>query len=233
MASVQSLTNEQRKALSGLQAIMRSEMVDIWDRLDSSDVKKLLPVLDEVLGELYAKYGPAAGSLGADFYESLRELAGAGGRFTPIMAVLSEQESEGRFNTVSGTSVGALFGASPDRNAAFTNLFGGLQLAVLDVHRNTVTNASLSDAASRGWQRVGVGDNCPFCNMLIARGGVYKKSTVNFGAHPTCNCQSVPTFHGTPNYYKSSDVAAYRKSARRIRPADRARVQRWMQENGY
>lgn len=233
MPSVRELTDEQRRALAGLQAVMRSELLDIWDQLDTSNVDELLPVLDAVLGDLYAKYGPAAGSLAADFYDELRDLAGPSGRFTPILAVLSDTDADDRFAVLSRKSVGPLFGAEPDRDSAFTQLLGGLQMTVMDVHRDTIMGSSVADSASRGWQRVGVGHNCGFCNMLIGRGAVYKESTVKFGAHDHCNCQAVPTFDGTPNYYSADDVSAYRKTVRRISDSQKAATRRWMADNGY
>lgn len=201
MASVRSLTDEQRKALAGLQAVMRSELLDIWDKLDLADVAKILPVLDDVIAELYSKYGDVSGALAGDFYEEVRALAGANGRFTPILSVLTDEQAREKFAIANRRAVGPLFGANPRPADALTNVFGSLSRAVLDVHRDTVSLASVQDRASRGWMRIGDGRSCPFCSMLISRGDVYKASTVRFASHDHCGCSAVPTFDGTPNYY--------------------------------
>lgn len=56
--------------------------------------------------------------------------------------------------------------------------------------RNAPREAVMGAARKRGdsWQRVMVGETCPFCAILVSRGAVYSSQSVKFRSHPHCDC---------------------------------------------
>jgi hypothetical protein len=157
---------------------------------DVSDADRVRESLIAVLPRLVTMYGSAAASLGADWYDELREQAEVRGRFQAIVAGLPDV---GRTDALAGWSVGPLFGATPDASAARSMASGGLQRIIFNADRETVTGSAVRDPKARGWQREGVGE-CSFCQMLIGRGAVYTEASVQFDSHDRCQCVGVPVF---------------------------------------
>jgi hypothetical protein len=157
---------------------------------DVVDADRVKESLIDVLPRLVAMYGAAAASLGADWYDELREQAEVRGRFQAIVADLPDV---GRTDALAGWAVGPLFGAAPDAIAAQSMVSGGLQRIIFDADRDTVTGSAIRDPRARGWQREGAGE-CDFCAMLIGRGAVYSEASVEFDAHDRCRCVGVPVF---------------------------------------
>src|SRR5699024_11997324 len=99
--------------------------------------------------------------------------------------------------------------------------------------RNTTMHNSIKDPASRGWQRVGRGDETgDFCHMLITRGEVYRQSTVDFRSHDNC-LRSAESVSGK---ISNDEMREYERSARRTtnrhdeaRQLDRARAKELLQ----
>lgn len=152
--------------------------------------KRVEEALRDMLPKLVALYGSAAASLGADWYDDLRERAEVRGRFQAIVADLPDL---GRTDSLAGWSVGPLYGADPDAETAFSKVTGGLQRIIFNADRQTIMQSSIQDPSARGWQREGVGD-CDFCKMLIDRGAVYSEASVDFESHDRCRCVGVPAF---------------------------------------
>ena len=180
-----------RQALQTLTALARRDLAALWARLadlSPQDTRNALAPLLPVLGD---KYGDAAATLAADWYEELRDAAEARGRFAPVLA---QSPDAARWESLAGWAVGPLFGVTPDRAGALTLLAGGLQRSIADQHRLTVVQSSMADPAASGWRRVGVGENCGFCRMLIDRGHVYTEASVTFRSHDHCNCAASPEF---------------------------------------
>jgi hypothetical protein len=149
--------------------------------------------LMDMLPKLVAVYGSAAASLGADWYDELRQEAEVKGKFQAIVAYLPDV---GRTDSLAGWAVGPLFGAKPDAMAALGMAAGGLQRIIFNADRETVMQSSIQDRYARGgWSREGSGE-CGFCSMLIGRGTVYSKGSADFASHDRCKCVAVPAFGG-------------------------------------
>lgn len=84
---------------------------------------------------------------------------------------------------------------------------------ILGAGRASVVDLVSVDDQAVGYMRVGTGlENCGFCNMLIARGIVFKtrdaalfrQGIKNSPYHDNCDCDAVPVFSGkedeTPGY---------------------------------
>jgi hypothetical protein len=68
-----------------------------------------------------------------------------------------------------------------------------------DVGRQTTFRSVLKDRQVQRWARIpepthSTGGTCAFCAMLAIRGPVYKQDTVDFPAHPGCECHPEPVF---------------------------------------
>jgi hypothetical protein len=215
---------ERNRALNGLTARMLSEFSAIWKRLNLNDPSVLRDPLAAVLAEIAEKYGTAAATLAADFYDDMREeVVRNGPRFAPKLAALPGAD---RFESLAGWGIDPLFGANPDPMMALSNLAGGLQLVTTNAYVGTIAESSIADPAADGWQRVANIGACDFCVMLEGRGSVYSEGGVLFGAHDHCGCSGEPAFKGEPR-----PVKPYTPSKRNASGADRARARAWMKAN--
>ena len=143
----------------------------------------------EVLPRLIATYGSAAATLGADYYDEVRDAAGARKRFRAIPAELPD---EGRAEALARWGVAPLFKAVPDATSALTLVTGGLQRIIADADRETVRFSSIQDKAARGWVRVGSGE-CDWCKQFLD-GEVHYTEGYGFDAHDHCGCTAEPAF---------------------------------------
>lgn len=155
-----------------------------------SNAVRVREELMDTLPQLMTVYGSAAASLGADWYDDLREEAEVRGRFQAIVAELPDL---GRTTSLAHWGVGPLFGANPDADAAMSKVSGGLQRIIFNADRETVMRSSVQDPRARGWQREGVGE-CDLCRLLLGRGAVYTEDSSQFETHDRCRCVGVPAF---------------------------------------
>lgn len=221
---------ERNIALNGLTAVMQREFSAIWKRLNLNDPAVLRDPLAAVLAEIADKYGTAAATLAADFYDEMRaDVVKTGASFTPKLAAVPPAE---RFSSLAGWGIGPLFGANPDSAQALHQINGGLQLIVGDAYRETIMGSSIADPAAQGWARVADANACEFCTLLASRGATYSEASADFASHAHCGCTAEPEFIGQPKL-----VQPFTSSTRRDRtdPAQReasnARARRWIAEN--
>ena len=209
---------------SSLDELTRLALIDLealWRQVEDAVIARDL--LADILPDLAAVYGSAAGSLSADWYDDTRTEAGATPGFRASVADVVDRE---RTDILARWAVEPLFDSDPDFTAALARAQGGLQRIITDVGRQTVTSSSIADPEARGWQRSASG-GCGFCQMLASRGAIYSESTVDFGAHDHCRCVAVPAFGD------ARPVKPYAPSPRDVTDADRARTRQWMAEHGY
>ncbi|WP_269304910.1 VG15 protein [Aeromicrobium sp. HA] len=194
--------------------------------LELDDFAERRVALKDVMPMLVDTYGQAAATVAAEWYDEMALEHARGGRsFSAIAAELPA-------NT--GADVLVDWAATEARTPAsmLELALGGMQRRIANMSRATVIGSAASDPRSDGWMRVGDGDNCPFCDMLISRGAVYAKDTVRFGAHDHCNCQAAPSFGSPADIF---DVDKYKRSQRRrddeTRSKDNERARQWIEEN--
>lgn len=176
-----------RSGVAALAALAARDLAPLWRVAQTPQQAR--DALMEVLPALVAKYGSAAAALAADWYDNLRDEAGARGRFQANPVELERTGAE----ALAGWGVGPLFAADPDWLTSQTLITGGLQRRIANAARDTVTTASVTDPGSIGWKRTGRGE-CAFCRLLIGRGAVYTEATADFRSHDHCNCAAVPLF---------------------------------------
>lgn len=146
--------------------------------------------LFDVMPALVEQYGSASAVLAAEWYDQARAKAGVRGRFQAAPADLGRAGAE----ALVGFGTRSLDAAEPDFTLARTVLAGGLQRRIANYARATVTTSSVRDPQAKGWQRVGDGNSCEFCSMLLTRGAVYTEATSDFPAHDHCGCSAEPAF---------------------------------------
>ena len=217
---------EQRQAVADLTSLARRDLDAFWRLLEGLSAEQVRDALMDVLPELGGVYGDAAAALAADWYEDVREASQARGSFSPVLASPPEPA---RWEALARWGVTPLFAEQPDAATALAQVAGGLQRSIADQHRLTVVESSIADPAASGWRRVGVGDSCRFCRMLIDRGHVFTEATSTFRSHDNCNCAASPSF--APNVVKVSSEP-YRQSKRRrseaTKKADNARARAYI-----
>lgn len=180
---------EHRQSVQQVSDLAIRDLAAVWADFDSATVAR--DRLLAVLPRLILVYATAAAVVAADFYDDLRDEAGVRGRFRAIPAELPDP---GRAESLARWGVGPLFADEPDFAASLSRVSGGLQRVIANADRHTVAGSAVADPGARGWQRVGVGTSCDFCQMLLSRGAVYTEATAQFEAHDHCNCGAEPVF---------------------------------------
>jgi hypothetical protein len=212
---LQELTNSHRADLEKLTGLAENDLRLIWAEFNNTDT---LTGLMDVLPQLVALYGSAAATLGADFYDEIRDASDVAGLFTGIAA---EDPDPQRAHALAGWAVNT----GTDGAATLALVTGGLQRIIADQARMSVAVSAVADPKADGWQRVAHG-GCAFCQMLAGRGEVFSKASADFASHDKCHCVAVAAFGGKPR-----PVKPYTPSERDSSDADRARVRAWIAAN--
>lgn len=207
---------ESREALIGLTRLTEADLRRLWVRIANQPPEAVRDALMDVLPLLADEYGTAASVMAADWYDDVRVAAEVAGLF---QAEPVPPPTSARFEALARWGVDPLFAADPAADVALTRISGGMQRIIADMHRETVVQSSLLDPAALGWRRVGQGDNCGFCNMLIGRGDVYSQKGVAFKSHDHCNCIAAAVFQGEDVAY-ATDLQR-RVSQRQVSDATR------------
>ena len=198
-----------------LQRLVDAADGELWALLDSEvRAARLTPVeardlLHEVLPGWGGQYEDAAAAVAADLYEQKRFAIGLDVA-EPYRVTLPEPATPARWGILASWAIPAV-DEEFSWDAAFQKIVGGAHRTIADAHRNTTMRNSIMDPAARGWQRVGRGDEtCNFCHMLITRGDVYRRMTVDFRSHDNCRCSAESKFFSI----KSKDMREYERSLR-------------------
>ena len=188
----------QRQGLSDLTALARRDLAAFFALVRGWPADEVRDALMEVLPALGDQYGSAAASIAADYFEESRLAAGARGSFSPVVA---EPPTPARWEALARWGVDPLYAATPDPAAALSLIGGGLQRAIADQHRRTITDSAIEDPQAAGWSRVARPGACDFCRMLADRpGAVYTERSVVFKSHDNCGCVAAPSW--APNVRK-------------------------------
>lgn len=215
-----------RRQLQELTDLAGADLAALWRQVDSAALAG--EALMDVLPALIETYGSAAASITADWYDDLREAAEVRNAFAVRLA---DNGSAGARELV-----GWATSTATDDEAFKALILGGAQRRIWNYSRDTIRLSVAADRQARGWARIGQGENCRFCNMLIGRGAVYSETTVDFGAHDNCNCLARPSWGTAADEYEVRKyVESARNADRRDTPgyqADYDRARQWMDEHG-
>lgn len=176
-----------RNDLAELVQVAHRDLSILFRRFDSpTDARDGL--LD-VLPKLSTIYGEAAATLGADYYDDMREAAGVRKRFTAIVA---DTAPKGQTDALARWAVSPLFQAEPDYPTTLAKVSGGLQRLIVNADRETVRVSSIEDSQAQGWMRVGSGE-CEWCEQYLD-GEIHYIEGYDFQAHDHCQCTADPAF---------------------------------------
>lgn len=163
-----------RKAQASLAYRAKLEVAGAWPKLATLRPDQTAVVMADLLHEIGLKYGSAAASLAADYYDELRVAAGVAGSFT---AIASDLPPADRFEALARWGVGPLFGAEPNRDTALNLMVGGLTRIVLNGARQTIADSVAADPGKPTYARHASANACAFCALLASRGAVYTSSS--------------------------------------------------------
>ena len=140
--------------------------------------------LRDLLPAIVTEYGAAGAALAAEWYDEQRAEAGVARAFTAVPAEASDRGTQ--------SLIGWALTTAADDAGLQALILGGVQRRIADHVRGTVTGSAVADPSARGWRRVGDGDSCLFCSLLLSRGAVYSEATADFKSHDNCGCSAAP-----------------------------------------
>lgn len=181
--------DRQRDEQAGISARARQDLEAFWGRLDL-DPEAARDALLGFLPDLVASYGEVSAGAAADWYDDMREAAGAPHGFHAELGDLVPDDV-----VVARTRFGVqhLWTSDPDQTLAF--LLRIVDQYVKQAGRNTIVGAGRRDPWKPRFARVPRGARtCGFCLMLASRGPVYltRESAGEFTTfHGDCDCQIV------------------------------------------
>lgn len=165
---------DQQRAYAALSRLATADLAKLWAKLNLGKPAKLADPLAEILAALTGKYGSAAATLAADWYDEARAEANVSGKFRAAPVDVPPSD---RVEALSRWGVGPMFGANPDGALALSLLSGGLQRMVANMGRDTTASAVALDPAPVQYARHASANACEFCRMLASRGPIYGKGS--------------------------------------------------------
>jgi hypothetical protein len=230
-----------RSSLAVVTAAARADVQTVATAASSQSPTVVRDSLFAAVPLIVADYADGAATLGLDWFEELRDAARPSKpyRAAPFPGVDPEQlatsvawatsglhDLEREFSRLVDADAEKMLAQATDE--AMTLLLPDVQKAVADGFRSTVTTNSERDPAAAGWRRFARADGCKFCQMLAARGAVYRESTVHFAAHTDCHCVVGPSYD--PNA-PHADVMQYVASSRTRSPEQQAALREYLNQH--
>lgn len=168
---------------------MSADTVDIddWWRRASPEVIRIVAQGHDVAAGLARRYLTGHAAM-------------EGVQLAPVAVVVNRQEIATSLQVTGPVAFKTNMRISADpsvaRSVMARQLTGSAQRLTLGGDRATIMRTFTEADEIAGWRRVGGG--CAFCSMLISRGAVYSKSSVDFPAHDRCRCSAEPLYEREP-----------------------------------
>tara|TARA_R110000868_G_scaffold109169_1_gene297237 strand:+ start:876 stop:1610 length:735 start_codon:yes stop_codon:yes gene_type:complete len=211
---------QHRKSLIDLGTVVRSYATRLVPALPRDSVDNFAGALRDTLPGFITEFGSVAGSIGVDYYSSLRSKSGVAGRFIPTIAPLNA-------SAAANTAVSFLAKTFVDKSGNITNLQTNLgdelQRSVVGIERDTIFTNSINDTAVTLYQRVASADSCEFCSMVAFDPELTREYPTQY--HRNCFCTVEPVFRGQsairPDYYDGFSEQYY-QAVGQLDPLDRS-----------
>ena len=168
--------------------------------VDFSDWTQAAQQLREIVNQVILTYGPAAGELGAQWYEYCRSLNIAGA-YTAKLADINQTSIDYGVNS----AIDKMFSGEMTALIATEAIAGIVESQVQNQSRETIHknledeyNQALASgnkklAKKAGFARVTSDSACAFCVMVASQGFHYtSEKTAGEQYHPHCSCVAVP-----------------------------------------
>lgn len=178
-----------RAAIADVETLAIAALVDGWAAVPL-EADAGAPVVRDLLGDLTATYQPIGASLGADWYEDLRDQAGVPGTYTATLPPAVPTEA------VSATASWAAAGLKADSAKALADASAALQRWVAIGDREAISLNAERDPQTARWARYASSNACAFCALMATRGPVYRsQATAEDRYHSHCRCIAVPVWN--------------------------------------
>jgi hypothetical protein len=224
------LVNQQRQAMGALTRLALQDVVGLHGSLPIDRPAAYRTAVMELLPPLLEKWGDAAATISADFYDESRAAAEVSGRFRAGLAEVRADEVSGLVHWATEP----LGTASPLAGEVLRRLAGGMERLVRMAERDTIETATGSDPAGPKLQRVTRANACGFCLMLASRGAEHvdmtraRRRMKGKGWHNHCRCGLTPMFgDGRDNYPDPRELYRYYDQVVRGYSNDRDRRLAW------
>lgn len=218
MNTTAQLTQRHRAQQLLLRQSTVSQMSKLWPALDWARLDKTYPAFAVQVGALVQTNQRISAGLASQYIRAFRKASGVPGEVKIILADpfnVDQFQTSLRVTSVVAAKKSAGLGILEEfaMADAFTQASGAMARLVLDAGRNTTMNTIKHDRRAIGWERIGGGATCSFCEMLISRGPVYGEAGAFFASHDHCGCSAAPVYSDatTGDYVQVGD---YVKSSR-------------------
>lgn len=203
--ATQSEVDEHRDAVANVITLAIADLVAEWSTLPG-DPRALAGPLAELLEQLIADYSAMTATLGADFYDFLRQDANAPGSFAAVLADMAPLEQ------IEASANWAASGAWVEEDKALRDAAAFLDRIVADRDRATIDVNIGRDPAGPRYARYASASACAFCALNAMRGPVYRSQDAAADRyHDHCRCIAVPSWDPS-DYTEAPYVADWRKA---------------------
>jgi hypothetical protein len=197
---VDTLTRDYRLQTIKVRSATLRDLQRLWPALRFEDLDQTFPTFMAGVSPLVQRDRARIAGLASSYLKAHRLNAGVRGPLDVRLA--THAPAEQLLTSVHATSVGAVkvgvragYTQSRAMDSAFVQVAGAVGRLVLNAGRETITQTTVADPRTVGWQRVGnPSAKCDLCPMLIARGAVYSEATADFEAHDSCACTAEPVY---------------------------------------
>lgn len=190
-AAVRQLTAAHRRQLEQLSRTVRARVARIAAGATPADIDAWWAAVEPRVIELVQRGSQAAATLAEHYLR--RHAALEGVTLDPVRGTASTSAVRDSLRITGPVGFKQHMTRSRGNEAAALRTMQDRMSAsavrhLLNGERDTIMSTFAERDEVAGWRRVGRGAACPFCLMLISRGAVYSKTTVNFEAHDNCGC---------------------------------------------
>lgn len=212
---------ESRAALQLLTAAAVATGQELFRSTTGSPEERRLQMLDSI-PDVIGYYADGSAALAADLYDELR--AGAQPRTVFRAELITADRTVKIRRAIAWSAEPMITGDDTDTPGRLAEV---IQLETARPYRDTITGNRQKDPDAVGWKRIASG-GCKFCQMLAARGAVYREKTAHFASHPNCHCTAAPVFRGEEG--PDANVMQYVASRRSRTPKQRAALREYLNE---
>lgn len=183
-----------------------AQLVTEWADLPTDAPATLGKPLGDLLTTLVGDFSLMTATLGAEWYEQLRDDAGIGGSYTAVLADVVPDEQ------IRSSASWAASGAFIDEQKALRDAAAVLDRLVADRDRASIEVNVARDPAAPRYARYASANACAFCAMNALRGPVYRSEESAAGKyHAHCRCVAVPVWR-PGDYTEAPYVADWREA---------------------
>lgn len=173
-----------------------------WTQLGLTSASLLTPsgtsAVQALLADIVSVWGEVAGTVAADFYDELREVADVPGSFT---ALVPDPLNEAQVNGIVDWAVRPR-DEDLDVDAMLALIEGPAQRLIRQAQREAIAESARRDPARARVARIPMGaETCAFCLVLASRGYVYRsEESAGRGNsyHDFCDCEQDITWSRNP-----------------------------------